>query len=329
MSVGQDVTPAAVGSAPGGASGRPARSEVPPIVTARHPWRWVAAAVVLAILAAVVTSMVRNKNFGWNVVGSYFTSTSVLQGLELTIWLTALVMVLGYIIGAVLAAMRLSPNPVLQVMSWTYVWLFRSVPLLVQLLFWYNIGALYRSLEIGIPYGPELASFKTVNLVAPVAAAIIGLTLHEAAYAAEILRGGIVSVDRGQTEAAKALGLGRWRTFRRIVLPQAMRFVVPATANAVINTLKATAIVSVIAVADLLYSVEIIYNRNYLIIPLLLVATIWYVVVTSVLGVVQYGLERHYGRGFGPAKSGGGRWAALRRGPDTADQAGSSFGMEL
>jgi polar amino acid transport system permease protein len=302
------------------------QGDPPPIVDGRHVGRWVAAVISLGVLAAVIASMAQNQAFDWNVVDSYFTYSSVLAGLWLTIWLTALVMVLGYIIGAGLAAMRLSDNPVLRVVSWTYVWFFRSVPLLVQLLFWYNIGALYRTISIGIPYGPQFTSFRTVNLVAPVTAAIIGLTLHEAAYAAEIMRGGIVSVDRGQTEAAKALGLGRWRTFRRIVLPQSMRFIVPATANAVINTLKATAVVSVIAVADLLYSVEVIYNRNYLIIPLLLVATIWYVVVTSVLGVVQFALERRYGRGFGPARRGS--WRSILGG-GRVSEAPSAWGAEI
>jgi polar amino acid transport system permease protein len=167
------------------------------------------------------------------------------------------------------------------------VWLFRSIPILVQLLLWFNIGALY----------PQVLGVKTVDLLGPVTVAIIGLTLHEAAYAAEVVRGGILSVDRGQIEAAQALGLGRWRRWRRIVLPQAMRSIVPPAGNMLIGTLKGTSIVSVIAVQDLLYSVQLVYHRTYQVIPLLMVATVWYTVVTSVLGVGQYYVEKHYARG--------------------------------
>lgn len=267
------------------------------VVAKRRLGRYVAAVVVLVAVGLVIGSMARNQRFQWNVVGDFFTTTAVLKGLFLTIWLTAVVMVLGYAVGIVLAAMRLSTNPVLRTASWVYTWLFRSIPLLVQLIFWYNIGALYPRFSVGIPLVSTFASFKTVNLISAVTAAVIGLTLHEAAYASEIIRGGIISVEPTQTEAAQALGLSRARTFRRIVLPQAMRFIVPATANAVINTLKSTAVVSVVAVQDLLYSVEIIYNRNFKIMPLLIVATIWYVVVVSVLSIGQHLLERRFARG--------------------------------
>ncbi|MFI6527857.1 amino acid ABC transporter permease [Streptomyces uncialis] len=249
--------------------------------------QWIAAVVLLALLAAAVRSVVRNDAFQWGVVGEYFTSASVLRGLGLTLWLTALVMVLGFALGTLLAVMRLSDNPVLRAVSWGYVWLFRSMPILVQLLFWFNIGALY----------PQILGVSTVNLLDPITVAILGLTLHEAAYAAEVVRGGILSVDRGQIEAAQALGLGRGRRWRRIVLPQAMRAIVPPAGNMLIGTLKGTSIVSVIAVADLLYSVQLVYHRTYQVIPLLLVATVWYVVVTSVLSVGQYYVERHYARG--------------------------------
>lgn len=167
------------------------------------------------------------------------------------------------------------------------MWLFRSIPILVQLLLWFNIGALY----------PQVLGVRTVDLLGPVTVAIIGLTLHEAAYAAEVVRGGILSVDRGQIEAAQALGLSRLRRWRRIVLPQAMRSIVPPAGNMLIGTLKGTSIVSVIAVQDLLYSVQLVYHRTYQVIPLLMVATVWYVVVTSVLSAGQYYVERHYARG--------------------------------
>jgi polar amino acid transport system permease protein len=229
----------------------------------------------------------RNKAFQWDVVGDYFTSASVLRGLWLTLWLTALVMVLGFALGTLLAAFRLSANPVLRAVSWGYVWLFRSMPILVQLLFWFNIGALY----------PQILGVKTVNLLGPVTVAIVGLTLHEAAYAAEVVRGGILSVDRGQIEAAQALGLSRLRRWSKIVLPQAMRSIVPPAGNMLIGTLKGTSIVSVIAVQDLLYSVQLVYHRTYQVIPLLMVATLWYVIVTSVLSVGQYYVEKYYARG--------------------------------
>ncbi|MFJ8138375.1 amino acid ABC transporter permease [Streptomyces sp. NPDC096013] len=259
----------------------------PRIVPQRRLGQWTAAVAVLVLLGFAVASVVRNKAFQWGVVGDYFTSDSVLRGLWLTLWLTAVVMVLGFVLGALLAAARLSANPVLRAVSWGYVWLFRSIPILVQLLLWFNIGALY----------PELLGVKTVNLFTPIAVAIIGLTLHEAAYAAEVVRGGILSVDRGQVEAAQALGLSRWRRWWRIVLPQAMRSIVPPAGNMLIGTLKGTSIVSVIAVQDLLFSAQLIYHRTYQVIPLLMVATIWYTVVTSVLGVGQYYVEKHYARG--------------------------------
>ncbi|WP_409237118.1 amino acid ABC transporter permease [Streptomyces sp. PA5.6] len=259
----------------------------PRIVPRPRAGQWTAAVVVLILLVLAANSVVRNEAFQWDVVGEYFTSASVLRGLGLTLWLTALVMALGFALGTLLALGRLSANPVLRAVSWGYVWFFRSMPILVQLLFWFNIGALY----------PQLFGVKTVNLLGPVTIAVIGLTLHEAAYAAEVVRGGILSVDRGQTEAAQSLGLGRWRRWRRIVLPQAMRSIVPPAGNMLIGTLKGTSIVSVIAVQDLLYSVQLVYHRTYQVIPLLMVATIWYVVVTSVLSVGQYYVERHYAKG--------------------------------
>ncbi|MFE0173889.1 amino acid ABC transporter permease [Streptomyces sp. NPDC059002] len=262
-------------------------SDTPHIVPRPRAGQWTAAALVLILLALAANSVVRNEAFQWDVVGDYFTSAAVLRGLGLTLWLTAVVMALGFALGTLLAMARLSANPVLRAVSWGYVWFFRSMPILVQLLFWFNIGALY----------PQVFGIQTVNLMGPATIAVVGLTLHEAAYAAEVVRGGILSVDRGQIEAAQSLGLGRWRRWRRIVLPQAMRSIVPPAGNMLIGTLKGTSIVSVIAVQDLLYSVQLVYHRTYQVIPLLMVATIWYVVVTSVLSVGQHYVERHYARG--------------------------------
>ncbi|TXS29001.1 amino acid ABC transporter permease [Streptomyces sp. ms191] len=274
------------------AAGRTPAADPPRIVPARRTGQWTAAAAVLVLLALGLLSVVRNEAFQWDVVGAYFTSAAVLRGLGLTLWLTALVMLLGFALGTLLAVFRLSANPVLKAVSWGYVWFFRSTPILVQLLFWFNIGALY----------PQILGIHTVNLLGPVAVAVIGLTLHEAAYAAEVVRGGILSVDRGQIEAAQSLGLGRLRRFSRIVLPQAMRSIVPPAGNMLIGTLKGTSIVSVIAVQDLLYSVQLVYHRTYQVVPLLLVATIWYVAVTSVLGIGQHYVERHYARGTAGAR---------------------------
>ncbi|MFI7365634.1 amino acid ABC transporter permease [Streptomyces sp. NPDC050149] len=262
------------------------------IVPVRRTGQWTAAAAVLVLLALALNSVIRNDAFQWDVVGDYFTTTAVLRGLGLTLWLTALVMALGFALGTLLAVLRLSANRVLQAVGWGYVWLFRSTPILVQLLFWFNIGALY----------PEILGVRTVNLLGPVTVAVIGLTLHEAAYAAEVVRGGILSVERGQLEAAQSLGLGPWRRLYRIVLPQAMRSIVPPAGNMLIGTLKGTSIVSIIAVQDLLYSVQLVYHRTYQVIPLLLVATLWYVVVTSLLSVGQHYVERYYARGTGDAR---------------------------
>ncbi|MGW5284911.1 amino acid ABC transporter permease [Streptomyces collinus] len=273
-------------------------ADAPPrVVPRRHLGRRLTAGVALLLLAMAVNSVIRNRAFQWDVVGRYLTTAAVFDGLLLTLWLTGAVMVLGFLLGIPLAVMRLSGNPVLRTLSWGYVWIFRSVPLLVQLLFWFNIGALYPTLGIGIPFGPQVVTVKTVNLLGPTLTAVIGLTLHEAAYAAEVVRGGILSVEAGQTEAAQALGIGRLRTLRRIVIPQAMRAIVPAAGNMLIGTLKGTSIVSVLAVHDLLYSVQLVYNQTYQVIPLLMVATLWYVAVTTVLSVGQFYVERHYARG--------------------------------
>ncbi|MCD2186745.1 amino acid ABC transporter permease [Actinomycetospora soli] len=269
----------------------------PRTVGSRHVGRWVWAVVVLVLVVWALRSVALNPAFGWGTVAQYVLTPSVLRGLATTLLLTLATTVVGFLLGIGLAAMRLSGNPVLSSVSWAYVWLFRSTPLLVQLLFWYNVGALYPQLSLGIPFGPTFFSVESVNLVSVLVAALLGLILHEAAYAAEIVRGGILSVDAGQSEAAVSLGMTRARVLRRIVLPQAMRSIIPATGNMVIGTLKGTSIVSVIAVTDLLYSVQTIYNRTYEIIPLLLVATVWYVILTSILSVGQYYVERYYARG--------------------------------
>jgi polar amino acid transport system permease protein len=294
------------------------------LVAPRRPGLWISAAILLVLAAMLVHTLATNERFQWPVVRGYFFEHSVIRGLELTIWLTAAVLVTGYVIGTAVAAARLSKNPILKSLGFGFVWLIRSVPMLVQLLFWYELASLYPRLSLGIPFGPEFAHFKTAHLFGGILAAYVALSLDVAAFSAEIIRGGIVSVAAGQVEAAQALGLGRSRIFRRIVLPQAMPAIVPASGNLLIGMLKATSIVSVIAVQDLLYSAQLIYNQNFQIIPLLLVTTLWYIVLTTVLSIGQYFVERHYARGTD--RRGDGFRALFRRNLPLFGRAGFAFG---
>jgi polar amino acid transport system permease protein len=266
-------------------------------IPVRHPGRWVAAAIILILGAALVKSMATNHRFEWGVVKHYFFSDQVLRGLVVTLELTALSMAIGIAIGVVLAIMRLSPNPLVSSASWIYIWVFRGTPVLVQILFWGFISALYPSFSLGIPFGPQFVHFSANSLITPFVAGMLALGLNEGAYMAEIVRAGFISVEEGQTEAAQSLGMTRLLTMRRIILPQAMRVIIPPTGNETISMLKTTSLVSVIAVTDLLYSVEIIYARTYQTIPLLIVASLWYLIVTSVLSFGQYYVERYYARG--------------------------------
>ena len=267
-------------------------------VPVRHPGRWVAAAIVAVLLVALINSVVTNPRFEWGVVGHYLFSSRVLEGLVVTLELTALAMLIGIVLGVILALMRLSPNLLLGGASWFYVWLFRGTPVLVQILLWNNVAALYPSIGLGIPFGPSFVHLDANTLITPFTAGVLGLGLNEGAYMSEIVRAGIMSVDEGQTDAAQALGMTRLQTMRRIVLPQAMRVIIPPTGNETISMLKTSSLVSVIAVTDLLYAVQLIYAENYKVIPLLIVASIWYLVVTSVLTIGQYYIERYYGRGI-------------------------------
>jgi polar amino acid transport system permease protein len=266
-------------------------------IPVRHPGRWVAGAIILILGAALVKSMATNHRFEWGVVKHYFFSDQVLRGLVVTLELTALSMAIGIAIGVVLAVMRLSPNPLVSSASWIYIWVFRGTPVLVQILFWGFISALYPRFSLGIPFGPQFVHFSANSLITPFVAGMLALGLNEGAYMAEIVRAGFISVEEGQTEAAQSLGMTRLLTMRRIILPQAMRVIIPPTGNETISMLKTTSLVSVIAVTDLLYSVELIYARTYQTIPLLIVASLWYLIVTSVLSFGQYYIERYYARG--------------------------------
>ena len=280
---------------------RTAGSAAPPeeikAVPVRHPGRWLAAAIVLVLAVMFVHTLLTNPRFEWGVIGSYFFSTRVLDGLAITILLTVVAMVIGIVLGVILAVMRLSANPLLSSTSWVYIWFFRGTPILVQLLFWFNLAFLYPRISLGVPFGPAFLHADANSLITPLAAAILGLGLNEGAYMAEIVRAGILSVDHGQVDAAQALGMGRTLTMRRIILPQAMRVIIPPTGNETISMLKTSALASVITVTELLYSVQLIYAVNFKTIPLLIVASIWYLIVTSVLTAGQYYIERHYARG--------------------------------
>ncbi|MFD4260814.1 amino acid ABC transporter permease [Streptomyces sp. NPDC058534] len=266
-------------------------------VPVRRPGRWIASAVLMFLLVFLLEGWASNERMQWATVGDHLFAPVVLEGLATTLWLTAAAMAIGIAGGVALAVMRRSANPLLSRLSWLYIWAFRGTPLLVQLLFWYFLAAVVPEVGLGVPWGPTFVESDTNALVTQTTAALLGLGLHEAAYMAEIVRSGIASVDEGQTEAANALGMTRRQTLRRIVLPQALRVIIPPTGNQVISMLKTTSLVSVIAVPELLTSIQAIYSRNFQQIPLLTVACAWYLLAVSVLSVGQYYLERRYGRG--------------------------------
>ncbi len=264
-----------------------------------HPnWtQWVIRVVVVLLVAMLVYQLVTNPNFEWDVVFAWLFAPSVMKALWTTLWLAAVSMVIGVVLGVVFAVMKMSNNRLLRWVADAYLWFFRGTPLLVQLIFWFNLAALLPRIGIGIPFGgPQLVSWETNDVITPLTAAILGLGLNEGAYMAEVIRGGLLSVPRGQREAAKAYGRTEATALRRVVLPQAMRSIIPPTGNQLISMVKATAMVSVIAMHDLLYTVQAVYNRTFQTIPLLLVAVIWYLVVVSILSVVQHHIEDYFGR---------------------------------
>ena len=267
------------------------------IVRRRSPLRLLGMAVMLVLAAMLVNTLITNERFEWAVVAQYLTVDAVVAGALLTLELTAIAMVLGVLLGIVLAVMRMSRSRLLASTSWGFVWFFRGTPLLIQLIFWFNLSALYPALSLGIPFGPAFVTGSSNAFITPFVAAVLGLSLNEAAYMAEIVRGGLLGVDRGQTEAAQALGMRRLHLLLRIVLPQAMRIIVPPVANQTLSMLKNTSLVSVLGAADLLHSAQIIYSRTYQTVPLLIVAALWYLAMTSVLSVGQYYVERYYRRG--------------------------------
>jgi polar amino acid transport system permease protein len=274
---------------------RPDELEAVPV---RHPGRWVSGVVILVIAAALIRSVITNDRFGWSTVGDYLFSSQITDGVVVTLELTVVSMVIGVVLGVLVAVMRLSKNPIVSAAAWVYIWIFRGTPVLVQILFWFFIAALYPTIDLGIPFLPTFIHLNANTLITPFLAAILALGINEGAYMSEIVRAGILSVDEGQQEAASALGMSRLQTMRRVVLPQAMRVIIPPTGNETISMLKTTSIVFVLGqVSDLLYSAQIIYSRNYQTIPLLIVASIWYLFITSIMSVGQYYIERRYARG--------------------------------
>lgn len=279
-------------------SGSDVASHPLPVRSLKHPGRWASTVVVGLFAAALAQNMATNQRFEWNVVWLYLFSTPVLRGLALTLELTAISMFCGIVIGILVAVMRLAPNPVVAGVSWIYVWVLRAIPLLVQLIFWFNLSALFPRLSIGIPFGPTLFSGNANELITPFAAALLGLALNQGAYMAEIVRAGILSVGAGQNRAAAALGLTRRQTMRHIVLPQALRVIIAPTMNNTIDMLKYTSLVSVIGYTELFNSVQIIYSRTFQTIPLLIVASVWYLILVTILSVLQHFIERRANRGY-------------------------------
>jgi polar amino acid transport system permease protein len=273
---------------------RPAAIKAVPV---RHPGRWVAAVVVLAIAAEIVYTIVTAPNLRWQAVGHYLFGRLILQGIVVTLELTVLAMLIGIVLGIILAVMRLSPNPVVASASWFYIWFFRGTPVLVQIFFWFNLAIVLPHIGLGIPFTSIHWQASTNALIAPFMAATLGLGLNEGAYMAEIVRAGIISVDHGQTEAAQALGMTRLLLMRRIVLPQAMRVILPPTGNETISMLKTSSLAFVAAVPELFTRSQQIASATYEVIELAIVASIWYLAMTSILTVGQYYLERYFARG--------------------------------
>lgn len=268
------------------------------VVPARYPLRMLGTVFSVLVIGAILYSVFTNEKWGWSVFATWFLSEPVLAGLGRTILLTILATISGSILGTCLALARVSKSPLLSGLSWSYIWLLRSIPLIVLLLILNNLGYLYESVRLTNPLNGEiLVNYPMVSLLTPFLAAFIGLTINQSAFFAEIVRGGILSVDNGQHEAAASLGLSKKRQVLRIVLPQAMRTILPTGFNEIIGLAKGTSMVYVLALPELFYTVQVIYRRNLEVIPLLMVATVWYLVIMTVLSIVQYYIESIYAKG--------------------------------
>ena len=254
---------------------------------------WVCCALVAL---GVVRTLLTNENYQWDVVAQYITAPTVLRGLVMTVVLTVLCMTFGALLGLLLAVLRVSPLRPVRILAGAYITFFRGTPVLVQLIFWFNIAALYPNLAIGIPFTEVSQDIDVNRLISATTAAVVGLSLNQAAYQAEIFRGGFASVDKGRIEAADSLGMSLGTKLRRIIVPQSMPTIIPATGNQFIGMFKETSLVSVLGVAELLQSVQLIYARTYQTIPLLIVACVWYLVMTLLLSYPQSLIEKKFSR---------------------------------
>ncbi|MFF8941369.1 amino acid ABC transporter permease [Streptomyces sp. NPDC014864] len=269
----------------------PAGAEAIKAIPVRHYGRYVSAVIAIAIMAAIIYAFAQGK-INWGAIPDYFFDNRVLQGVGKTLLLTLLSMAIGIAGGILLAVMRLSKNPVTSSIAWFYIWFFRGTPVLVQLVVWFNLGLVFEYINLGPLYKDQWSDFMT-----PFLTALLGLGLNEAAYMAEICRAGLLAVDEGQTEAAHALGMSHARTLRRIVIPQAMRVIVPPTGNEVINMLKTTSLVSVVQFSELFRVAQDIGQTSGAPVEMYFLAAAWYLLMTSVLSVGQYYIERYYARG--------------------------------
>jgi polar amino acid transport system permease protein len=273
----------------------------PPVIDAvpmRHPWRWVAAIVIVVLVALFLYGAATNEAYGWGTFGKYILDERIFSGVVVTLELTILSMILAIVLAVLLAVMRLSPNPVFRSVSWVYLWIFRGTPVYVQLVFWGLFPTIYKNIQLGIPFGPTFFTINIQNLSLYFLLAVVGLGLNEAAYLAEIIRAGISSVPEGQSEASTALGMSWIMTMRRTVLPQAMRVIIPPTGNEFIGQLKTTSLVAAVPFTfDLFGRQRDISAVLFQPIPLLLVAAAWYLLITSILMVGQFYLERYFSRG--------------------------------
>jgi polar amino acid transport system permease protein len=262
------------------------------VIKRRHPGRWISAALVLAVAVALVSAIAVSPNIRWGEVRHYLTDPSILDGIRLTIVLTVIAQAIGIVGGVLLAVMARSDNLVMRAVSGAYVWLFRGTPVLIQIIFWFNLALIFPRIAVHIPATSIGFGQDTNTLITPVIAAIIALGLNEAAYMAEIVRGGLLSVEQGQSDAATSIGMTRGEAMRHVILPQAIRVIVPPTGNELINMLKSTSLVSVIAARELLTSAQQLYAVNFLTVELLIDASIWYLVMSSVCSIGQSYLER-------------------------------------
>lgn len=262
-----------------------------PVARRAHWARWTAAAAIVLVLAAIIRAFA-NGQIEWSYVGKFLTVPTILEGIRNTVVMAVLAMLLGIVLGVVVAIMRLSPNPVLKAVAAGYTWLFRGTPLILQLLLWFNLALVFP--VIGVP---GIWSGRSVDVMTPFLSALLGLGINQGAYTSEVMRAGMLSVDVGQYEAAQAIGMGRLKALRRIILPQAMRFVIPPLGNEFIGMIKATSLASVIQFPEVLHSAENIYYANSRVIELLIVAGLWYLLVVSILTPLQMLLERRFARG--------------------------------